>query len=62
MPITLTEEYISLRLTEAIEANREYVTAETLTVELTFNKIPDPSMVLEDEFDGEKVTIRMAKA
>ncbi len=57
-------------LQDAIEANRAYITAETLTVELNFT---DPSAMLEpgpvpgsatssDEFDGEMVTVGLVKA
>jgi isoleucyl-tRNA synthetase len=55
-------------LKEAIEAHREYVTAETLTVELRFS---DPlsqtgadfgSASVTDEFDEEKVTVGLVKA
>jgi isoleucyl-tRNA synthetase len=55
-------------LKEAVEANREYVTVETLTVELRFS---DPSSLpgagsgsasVTDEFDKEKVTIELIKA
>ena len=46
----------------AIETNRDYITAETLTVELSFS-VPDPgSATVTDEFDGEKVTVGLAKA
>ena len=56
-------------LKKAIEANRDYVTAETLTVELSFSD-PSPSLGagpglgsarVTDEFDGEKVTIGLQK-
>ena len=50
-------------LKQAIEANREYVTAETLTVELTLISEPVPGTVTaQDEFDGEKVTVGLVKA
>ncbi len=49
-------------LKEAIEANREYVTAETLTVELAFGKPPASATMVEDEFDNEKVSIGLVKA
>jgi isoleucyl-tRNA synthetase len=49
-------------LKEAIEANREYVTAETLTVELNFTE-PDAALSsLTDEFDGEKIHVGLIKA
>jgi isoleucyl-tRNA synthetase len=48
-------------LKEAIEANRDYVTAETLTVELSFCEPVPESVIATDEFDGEKVTIGLLK-
>jgi isoleucyl-tRNA synthetase len=48
-------------LKEAIEANRDYVTAETLTVELSFCEPVPGSASAADEFDGEKVTIGLLK-
>jgi isoleucyl-tRNA synthetase len=49
-------------LKEAIEANRDYVTAETLTVEMNYSE-PIPGLAsVTDEFDGEKVSIGLAKA
>jgi isoleucyl-tRNA synthetase len=49
-------------LKEAIEANREYVTAETLTVELNYADPVPESVTASDEFDGEKVTVGLMKA
>jgi isoleucyl-tRNA synthetase len=49
-------------LKEAIEANREYITAETLTVELNFSEPVPGSATAADEFDGEKVTVGLIKA
>jgi isoleucyl-tRNA synthetase len=49
-------------LKQAIQANRDYVTAETLAVELKFAKPPRGSTTASDEFDGEKVTIGLVKA
>ncbi|KAF0106464.1 MAG: isoleucyl-tRNA synthetase [Anaerolineaceae bacterium] len=49
-------------LKAAIEANREYVTAETLTVEFKFAAPPPGAVKAEDEFDGEKVTVGLVKA
>jgi isoleucyl-tRNA synthetase len=49
-------------LKEAIEAHRDYITAETLTVELRYAG-PDPeSTSSSDEFDGEMVTVGLVKA
>lgn len=49
-------------LKEAIEAYRDYVTAETLTVELNFTVPPPAAPAVSDEFDGEKVTAGLVKA
>jgi isoleucyl-tRNA synthetase len=49
-------------LKEAIETNREYVTAETLTVALSFSQPGPQSAQVADEFDGEKVTVGLVKA
>lgn len=52
----------SEKLRNAIEANRDYVMAETLTIELSF-VIPDNLLATtKDEFDGEKVTLGLKKA
>ncbi len=48
-------------LKEAIEAHQEYVTAETLTVELSFDKPPASATTVEDAFDNEKVNIGLVK-
>jgi len=50
------------RLKEAIEANQDYVTAETLTVELSFSEPVPGYAISADEFDGEKVTVGLRKA
>ncbi len=49
-------------LREAIEANRDYVMVETLTVELTFASPPGLSAIVTDELDGEKITVGLIKA
>ena len=49
-------------LKEAVEANREYVSAETLTVELSYSEPVAGSATSTDEFDGEKVTVGLVKA
>ncbi|MGB8213962.1 MAG: isoleucine--tRNA ligase [Anaerolineales bacterium] len=49
-------------LKQAIEANREYVTAETLTVELSYSEPVPGTVTAQDEFDGEKVTVGLVKA
>lgn len=48
-------------LKEAIEANRGYVLAETLTVELTFATPPAGCVIAEDTFDQEKVVVGLVK-
>jgi len=49
-------------LKEAIEAYRDYVTAETLAVEFDFASPVPGSAQVADEFDGEKVTVGLVKA
>jgi hypothetical protein len=50
------------KLKDAIQANEEYVTTETLTVELSFSE-PVPGFTIStDEFDGEKVTVGLVKS
>ncbi|MCX6035719.1 MAG: DUF5915 domain-containing protein, partial [Chloroflexi bacterium] len=49
-------------LEEAIQANRDYVTAEILAVELKFSTPGPGSASVTDEFDGEKVTVGLIKA
>jgi isoleucyl-tRNA synthetase len=48
-------------LKAALDAHRDYVTAETLTVDLQFAAAPKGARTVEDEFDGEKVTIGLMK-
>ena len=48
-------------LMEAVESNRDYVTAETLTVELSFSDPVPGWAIVVDEFDGEKVTVGLVK-
>ncbi len=48
-------------LKEAIDANRDYITAETLTVELSFSEPVAGNITSTDDFDGEKVTIGLMK-
>jgi isoleucyl-tRNA synthetase len=48
-------------LLEAIQSNRNYVTAETLTVELNYSDPVPECKVVTDEFDGEKVTVGLVK-
>jgi len=49
-------------LKSALKAHREYVTSETLTLKLSFAKPPKSASRVEDEFDGEKVTVGLVKA
>jgi isoleucyl-tRNA synthetase len=49
-------------LQDAIEANRDYITAETLTVELNFTDPVPGSATSTGEFDGETVTVGLVKA
>ena len=49
-------------LKQAIQANQDYVTAETLTVDLRFEPPASDSIKSTDEFDGEKVTVGLIKA
>ena len=49
-------------LVAAIEANRDYVTSETLTVELSFSPPGAALTSISDEFDGEKVSVGLVKA
>ncbi|HEY9077623.1 MAG TPA: isoleucine--tRNA ligase [Anaerolineaceae bacterium] len=49
-------------LTKAVQAYKDYICAETLTVELIQGKVPLGVSTSSDEFDGEKVTIGIQKA
>jgi hypothetical protein len=51
----------SAGLRSAIEAHREYITAETLTSSLVFTNPPEKASVLEDSFDGETVKAGLVK-
>jgi isoleucyl-tRNA synthetase len=51
----------STGLRSAIEAYREYVTAETLTSNLQFTSPPAEATVAEDSFDGETVKFGVVK-
>lgn len=46
----------SAGLKSAVEAHRDYITGETLAVDLKFTKPPAGAPTSDDEFDGEKVT------
>lgn len=49
-------------LKSALEAHRDYVTAETLTVDLQFAPAPPDAQTAEDDFDGETLTVGLKKA
>lgn len=49
-------------LKEAIHRHREYITGETLTLDLFFAPAPAEAKTSEDAFDGEKVTFGLVKA
>jgi isoleucyl-tRNA synthetase len=51
----------SAGLRSAIEAHREYITAETLASNLQFASPPKDSSVVEDSFDGETVKVGLVK-
>ncbi len=51
----------SAGLRSAIEAHKDYITAETLTSKLSFAAPPEDASVVEDEFDGEKVKVGLKK-
>jgi isoleucyl-tRNA synthetase len=49
-------------LTSALEAHRDYVTAETLTVDLQFAPPPAGAATADDKFDTETVSVGLMKA
>ena len=49
------------KLLSAIETHRDYITAETLTLNLTFNEPPSSASITEDDFDGEKLRYGLVK-
>ena len=51
----------SAGLRSAVEAHKEYITAETLTSNLVFGSPPDSASVVEDSFDGETVKAGVVK-
>ncbi len=51
----------SLKLAAAIKSFSVYISAETLAVELLDKLPPDGCVTMEDEFDGERVTIGLEK-
>jgi isoleucyl-tRNA synthetase len=48
-------------LRSAIEAYKDYITAETLTSRLEFTSPPQGASTVEDGFEGEKVTVGIVK-
>ncbi|MEO8357090.1 MAG: DUF5915 domain-containing protein, partial [Chloroflexota bacterium] len=51
----------SAGLRSALEAHRDYITVETLTSSLVFGSPPKEASVVEDGFEGEKVTVGLLK-
>ncbi|HNQ93324.1 MAG TPA: DUF5915 domain-containing protein, partial [Anaerolineales bacterium] len=51
----------SAGLRSAIEAHREYITAETLASSLTFGSPPSGASNVDDSFDGETVKVGLVK-
>ena len=49
-------------LKKAIQHHKDYITAETLALELSFAAAPKGAASTQDEFDGEKVTVALLKA
>ena len=52
----------STGLRSALEAHKDYITAETLTINLSYVTPPADAFMVEDEFDGEKVKVGLVKA
>jgi isoleucyl-tRNA synthetase len=52
----------SAGLRSAIEAHKDYITAETLTTKLSFATPPADASVVEDEFEKEKVRVGLVKS
>jgi isoleucyl-tRNA synthetase len=51
----------SAGLRSAIEAHKDYITAETLTSNLVFGTPPEGAFVLEDRFDNETLKAGLVK-
>jgi isoleucyl-tRNA synthetase len=49
-------------LKEAILRHHDYITGETLAVELSFAAPPENARLISDTFDGETITIALLKA
>lgn len=52
----------SAGLKSAVEAHKDYITAETLTVNLNFTAPPKGASVVEDAFEGETVKVGLLKS
>ena len=52
----------SAGLRSALEAHKEYITAETLTTHMSFAAPPAEASFVEDEFDGETVKVGLVKS
>jgi len=55
--VTASEE-----LRRAVQRHSEYISAETLAVELLFSAAPQGAASIDDQFDGQTVTIALVKA
>jgi isoleucyl-tRNA synthetase len=51
----------SAGLRSAIEAHKDYITAETLTSNLVFGSPPQEASVVDDSFDGETLKAGVVK-
>jgi len=51
----------SAGLKSALEAHRDYITAETLTSNFVLESPPDSAQLIEDEFDHEKMKVGLVK-
>jgi len=51
----------SAGLRAAIEAHKDYITAETLTSDLVFGSPPQEASIVEDSFNGETVKVGLVK-
>ena len=52
----------SAGLRSALEAHKEYITAETLTTHMSFAAPPAEASFVEDEYDGETVKVGLVKS
>ncbi len=49
-------------LKKAVQRHKDYITTETLALELSFAAAPKNAAATQDEFDGEKVSVALVKA